>query len=234
MSRNTEPHQKCCRRIPEHSGPSEEIAPPIAAHSAIDLVRAGARPQRGYQRERRRVGHARRQPAEHARAEQHADRGRPRGEAVGRDREAHAEDQQQLAPVAVADRAEVQDRRGEAERVADRDEVQRHLRGVEFPADLGQRDVGDREAEVGDGGDRDQRREHERADARARCPRLRRPLRGAGASAAGHLRPPLAAARASREHIPAPGGAAQRGCARSRDRHSPPATAARDMDLAER
>ena len=41
MSRNTDPHQKCSSRIPEQSGPSAEIAPPIAAHSAIDFVRAG-------------------------------------------------------------------------------------------------------------------------------------------------------------------------------------------------
>ena len=39
VSRNTEPHQKCSSRIPEHSGPSAEIAPPIAAHSAIAFVR---------------------------------------------------------------------------------------------------------------------------------------------------------------------------------------------------
>ena len=39
VNRNTEPHQKCSSRIPAHSGPSEEIAPPIAAHSAIDRVR---------------------------------------------------------------------------------------------------------------------------------------------------------------------------------------------------
>ena len=40
VSRNTEPHQKCSSRIPEHSGPSDEIAPPVAAHSAIARVRA--------------------------------------------------------------------------------------------------------------------------------------------------------------------------------------------------
>ncbi len=39
--RNTEPHQKCSRSRPESSGPSAEIAPPSADHSAIDLVRAG-------------------------------------------------------------------------------------------------------------------------------------------------------------------------------------------------
>src|SRR5208337_4275899 len=39
--RKTEPQQKRCRSQPEISGPSEEIAPPIPDHSAIDLVRAG-------------------------------------------------------------------------------------------------------------------------------------------------------------------------------------------------
>ena len=41
MSRKTEPHQKCSSRIPEQSGPSAEIAPPVADQSAIDRVRAG-------------------------------------------------------------------------------------------------------------------------------------------------------------------------------------------------
>ena len=123
VSRKTEPHQKCSSRIPEHSGPSAEIAPPIAAQSAIDFVRAAPRPERGDQRERRRVGHARGEPAEDPRDDQHFVRRRPRREAVGRDRQHHAEDQQQLAAVAVADRAEVEDRGGEPERVADRDQV---------------------------------------------------------------------------------------------------------------
>ena len=41
VSRKTEPHQKCSSRIPEQSGPRAAIAPPVAAHSAIDFVRAG-------------------------------------------------------------------------------------------------------------------------------------------------------------------------------------------------
>jgi hypothetical protein len=41
VRRNTDPHQKCSSRIPEQSGPSELIAPPIAAQSAIERVRAG-------------------------------------------------------------------------------------------------------------------------------------------------------------------------------------------------
>src|SRR6266508_2132081 len=39
--RKTDPHQKCSRSQPATSGPREEIAPPMADQSAIDLVRAG-------------------------------------------------------------------------------------------------------------------------------------------------------------------------------------------------
>ena len=39
--RNTDPHQKYCRRTPESSGPRAAIAPPIPDQSAIDLVRPG-------------------------------------------------------------------------------------------------------------------------------------------------------------------------------------------------
>ena len=85
VSRKTEPHQKCSSRIPAQSGPSAPIAPPVADHSAIDRVRAGARPERGDQRERRRVGHAGGEPAEDARDDQHLDRSapRPRGSRPG-------------------------------------------------------------------------------------------------------------------------------------------------------
>ena len=41
VTRNTDPHQKCSSRNPETSGPSDEIAPPMADHSAIVRVRAG-------------------------------------------------------------------------------------------------------------------------------------------------------------------------------------------------
>src|SRR5271169_6136971 len=39
--RKTEPHQKCNKSQPEISGPSEEMAPPMPDHNAIDFVRAG-------------------------------------------------------------------------------------------------------------------------------------------------------------------------------------------------
>ena len=41
VTRKTEPQSNCSSRAPESSGPSEAIAPPVAAQSAIDLVRAG-------------------------------------------------------------------------------------------------------------------------------------------------------------------------------------------------
>jgi hypothetical protein len=41
VSRNTEPHQKCSSSSPDISGPSAAMPPPIADHSAIDLVRPG-------------------------------------------------------------------------------------------------------------------------------------------------------------------------------------------------
>src|SRR5271157_4089766 len=39
--RKNDPHQKCSRSQPEISGPSEEMAPPMPDHSAMDFVRVG-------------------------------------------------------------------------------------------------------------------------------------------------------------------------------------------------
>ena len=99
--------------------------------------------------------------AEHAGDEEDLVGGGEAGEQRGRDRQRHAQQQHHLAPVAVAERAEVEDRGGEPERVADGDQVERRLAGVEGLADVRQGDVGDREVEVGDRGDQDQRREDE-------------------------------------------------------------------------
>ena len=159
VTRNTDPQSNCSSSAPEISGPSAAIAPPIADHSAIDFVRAGPRPERCDQRQRRRIRHPRCQAAAHARDEQHLVGRRERGEQRHRDGEHRAEQEHELSAVAVADRAEVEDRRGEPERVADGDEVERHLAGVEVQRDVGQRDVGDREVEVRDSGDEDQRDE---------------------------------------------------------------------------
>ena len=74
-----------------------------------------------------------------------------------------AEDEHELAAVAVAQRAEPQDGRREAERVADGHEVEGRLRRVEGQPDRGQGDVGDGQVEVGDRRDEDQREEDEAA-----------------------------------------------------------------------
>ena len=41
VSRNAEPHQKCCRARPASSGPSAVIAPPTPDHSAMARIRPG-------------------------------------------------------------------------------------------------------------------------------------------------------------------------------------------------
>ena len=41
VSRKGDPQEKCCKRTPARRGPSAVSAPPVAAQSAIDLVRAG-------------------------------------------------------------------------------------------------------------------------------------------------------------------------------------------------
>ena len=69
--------------------------------------------------------------------------------------------QHHLAPVAVAERAEPEHRAREAERVADRDQVERRLARVEVLADRRQRDVRDRQVQVRDRRDEDQRDQDE-------------------------------------------------------------------------
>ena len=118
-------------------------------------------PQGRDQRERGRVGHARREPAEQARAEEHLLGRRPRREEGGRNRNRRADDQEELASVAIADRAEIEHRGGEAERVADCDQVERGLAGVELGGDRRQGDVRHRQVQVRDRGDEDERDEDE-------------------------------------------------------------------------
>ena len=141
---------------PESSDPAADCRP------ERDRLRSPRpRPQRRDQGERRRVGHACREPSEHPCAEEDFVRRRPRGQQAGRDRQRHPQEEHQLAPVAVSERAEVENRRGETERVADRDQVEHGLRRVERLGDVGQRDVGDRQVEVGDRSHQDQRDENE-------------------------------------------------------------------------
>ncbi len=177
VTRNTEPHQKCSSRAPAISGPRAEMPPPIADQSAIDLVRDC--PDQSAVMSASVVGKA--MPAEsppRMRAATSTLVGRcVRREETGRDRQQHAEDQHHLAAVPVAQRTEVEHRRGQTERVADRDQVEGGLRRVERLADVGQGDVGDREVEVGDRGDEDQREEDERPLRRCAvvlAPRIRR------------------------------------------------------------
>ena len=161
MTRNTEPHQKCSSSAPAISGPSAAIAPPSADQSAIERVRPG--PDQSAVISASVVGNAipaERPPSRRA-TKQDLDRGRVGGEQACRDRETDAEDEHHLAAVAVAERTEPEDRRRQAERVADRDEVEAGLAGVEVLADLGQGDVGDGEVQVGDRGDEDEREQHE-------------------------------------------------------------------------
>ena len=121
------------------------------------------RPQRCDEGQRRRVGHAGRDAAEDASEDEEAVGRRIRSRDGRRDRQRDPQDEHHLAPVAVSQRAEVQHRGGEAERVADGDEVQRGLRRVEGDADVGQRHVGNRQIQVGDCRDQDEREEDERA-----------------------------------------------------------------------
>ncbi len=161
VTRNTEPHQKYSRSAPAISGPRAEMPPPIADQSRDRLGPRLPGPECGDERERGGEGHAGREPAEDAGDREHAVGGCVRGEQARGDRQQHAADQHHLAAVPVAERAEVEHRRREAERVAHRDQVERGLRRVERLADVGQRDVGDREVQVGDRGDEDQREEDE-------------------------------------------------------------------------
>ena len=73
----------------------------------------------------------------------------------------HAGDQQHLAAVSVSQGPQVEHRSGQAQRVADRDQVQLRLTGVESPPDIGQSDIRDREIEVRDRSDQDERPQDE-------------------------------------------------------------------------
>ena len=133
-------------------------------------------PERGDERERGGVRHAGGDPPMIRANDQHLVGRSPRGEDARRDRQPDAQDQHQLAAVAVAERAEVEHRRSETERVPDRDQVERRLRGVERLADVGKRHVGDREVQVRDRGDQDQR-ERERSACAAELRQVARSVR---------------------------------------------------------
>ena len=132
------------------------MAPPVAAHSAIDLVRAG--PVHSAAIRASVVGYAipaAIPPKMRAPIRISID-GAKAGDQSGRYRQRHAEQQHELAAVAVAERAQPQHRAGQAQRVADRDQVELGLRGVKVGADGRQRDVRHRQRQVGDGRHNDQ------------------------------------------------------------------------------
>ncbi len=120
-------------------------------------------PQGGDQGQRGGEGHARREAAQDAGGAEHAYRWSDGRQDCGRYRQEDTADRHQLPPVAVPHRTEVQHRGGESERVADGDEVQRCLRGVELQADRGEGDVGHREVQVRHGRHQDERHEHQAA-----------------------------------------------------------------------
>jgi hypothetical protein len=100
-------------------------------------------------------------PPPTTRDEQHLVRGGVRREQGHRYRERRPEDEHHLASVAVSESAEVEHGGSEPQRVADRDQVERDLRRVERFPDRGQCDVRDRQVQVRDGRDEDERDEDE-------------------------------------------------------------------------
>ena len=138
------------------------------------------RPERCDQRQGGRIGHARRKTADDPRPEEHADRGSEGRDEVGRDRQGHPHEQDPLAAVAIADRAEVENGAGEPEGVGDCDQVEIGLRSIEMLADVGQGDVRNRQTQIGDGGDGNQGGKHPprpSGSRRRRCSGRRRRLR---------------------------------------------------------
>ena len=211
MRRKTDPHQKCSSSRPgeqrtEGGDRASERRP------ERDRLRARRpRPERRDQRERGRVRHAGREPAEESGDEQDRVGRGIGGEQARRDRERRPDDQHQLPPVPVPQRAEVEHRCGQAERIAHGDKVQGRLRRVERRADRRQRDVGDGQVQVRDRRDQDQREQDQPAALRrggsaclARRGRRRahRPPSGASVSASGGVPVPAAPAALRSAQVP--------------------------------
>ncbi len=152
-----EPREQCAR---EHrSERRDRTAQGRPQRNRLRPLRS--RPERGDQRERRGKRHARCEAAGQARGKQHLD-GRREGGKHGRgDRQGGAQDQHPLAPVAVTDGAQIEDRGGEPERVPNGNEIELGLPGIERLADIRQRDVRDRQIQVRDGRDENERDEHD-------------------------------------------------------------------------
>lgn len=141
---------------PEHGDASAEGRP------QCDRLRPRPRPQGGDQRQGGRVGHAGRESPDDPGHHEDGVIGRVRGEQAGGDGEGDAEEQQQLAPVTVADRTQIEHRCGQAEGVPHGDQVQCGLGRVEGLPDRGQGHVGHRQVQVGHRRNDDQGRQDER------------------------------------------------------------------------
>ena len=112
------------REEPESRGPRAAIAPPRPDQRAIDFVRAG--PDHSAVMRASVVGNAipaARPPPSRATKSSSSDGAYAAKQRHG-NRKPGPQDEQQLAPVAVADRTQVEHRCGEPQRVADRDQVE--------------------------------------------------------------------------------------------------------------
>ena len=127
---------------------------------AIERVRAG--PSHSAVMRASVVGHAGGNAPEDPGHDEHRDRWGPGGQERGGNSGSHAQHEHPLAPVAVADRPEVEDRTGEPKAEPNAHQIELDLRSLELQADLGQRHVGDGQVEVGHSGDRDERKQHPR------------------------------------------------------------------------
>ena len=167
VTTKTDPHANCSRSRPAINGPSEAIAPPSGGPERDGVRSRRAGPEGRDHRERGGVRHARGEASEEPRSDQDLDARGERGEQAGRDRQCDAREEHQLSAVAVAKRAEPQHRRRETERVADGHEVELDLGGVERLADRGQCHIRDRQVQVGDCRNENQRNKDELCTRRA-------------------------------------------------------------------
>ena len=173
VTRKTEPQSNSCSRTRRAAGratrwprrsPTRGRWPACAWHRPTARRSAPAWSGRPCRRRCRRGPARRRAPRWSGRT--------PR--AAERDGRHRAHQQHELAPVAVAQCAEIEDGCREPETVADRGQVQLRLRGIECLPDRRQGDVRHREVEVRDRRREDQCDEDEHFPRRAVCLGLRR------------------------------------------------------------
>ena len=150
---------------PEHGDAATDRGP-----QRNRLRTAWPRPQSSDQRQRGWVGHPCGQAAAEPCEEEEGVGGCERGEQRHRDCQRRSQKEHQLAPVAVAEGPQPQHRAREAEGIADCDQIERGLGGVEMLADVRQGDVGHGEVEVRDPRDDDQRDEDDAGAVRGARP----------------------------------------------------------------